>query len=471
MANGAEETLPPGWVETTLGAVARVEWGNTSITKKSYVIHGYPAFSAAGEDGFLPLYEWEGSGVVLSAIGARCGRCFVAKGKWTAIKNTIVIQVSEVILLNQFLFLYVNNARRWHIGGSGQPFITLQNARTTAIPLPPLAEQRRIVEKLDAILPLVEAVRDRLAKIPARIKAFRQAVLAAACSGKLTEDWRGAGSEGAEGMPEGWEKRTVGQLISVPLRNGKSVNDANDGFAVLRLNCLQSGKVNRNIHKLGKIKIETFNQYLIKKGDILIARGNGSLALVGRAGLVVDEEPKVSFPDTLIQLRTNHSICIPDFLIKVWESSGTRSQLEERAKTSAGIWKLSQSNIESLVIPLAPLPEQKEIVRRVDELFALADRILEKYESLKRRADALPQAILARAFRGELAPQDPNDEPASVLLERIRAERAQAAQADQAAKKARPKTRPKSAATPARKKRTTKPAARTTRKVGKTKRR
>jgi len=97
--------LPEEWEVVRLGDVCKVDWGNTSLTKKIYTAKGYPAFSAAGNDGFLDFYEHDGEAVILSAIGARCGKCFYASGKWTAIKNTIVITSKNAPKIN-LLFLY-----------------------------------------------------------------------------------------------------------------------------------------------------------------------------------------------------------------------------------------------------------------------------------------------------------------------------------------------------------------------------
>ena len=97
--------LPEEWEVVKLGEVCKVDWGNTSLTKKLYTANGYPAFSAAGNDGFLDFYEHDGEAVILSAIGARCGKCFYASGKWTAIKNTIVITSKNAPKIN-LLFLY-----------------------------------------------------------------------------------------------------------------------------------------------------------------------------------------------------------------------------------------------------------------------------------------------------------------------------------------------------------------------------
>lgn len=111
------------------------------------------------------------------------------------------------------------------------------------------------------------------------------------------------------------------------------------------------------------------------------------------------------------------------FLSVLWDSSIIRKQVEHAAHTTAGIWKISQKDIENFYLPLPPLAEQQEIVRRVESLFKLADQLEGRYQKAKSYVDKLTQSILAKAFRGELVAQDPNDEPASVLLERIKQEK------------------------------------------------
>ena len=145
--------------------VAKLGWGNTSITKSSYVKVGFPAFSAAGSDGYLNHAEFEEDGIVLSAIGARCGKCFKAYGKWTAIKNTItIIPNKEKVDLN-YLFTQLNDDKSWKISGAAQPFITLATVRDRLIQLPPLAEQQRIAEVLDTADRILKQRESAIAKL------------------------------------------------------------------------------------------------------------------------------------------------------------------------------------------------------------------------------------------------------------------------------------------------------------------
>jgi type I restriction enzyme S subunit len=100
-----------------------------------------------------------------------------------------------------------------------------------------------------------------------------------------------------------------------------------------------------------------------------------------------------------------------------------RDFLKSNLSTSAGQNTINQGSVKGLIVPLPTINEQKEIVRRVESLFALADAVEKQYLAAKQRLDRLTQSLLAKAFRGELVPQDPNDEPAAELLKRIQAER------------------------------------------------
>ena len=143
---------------------------------------------------------------------------------------------------------------------------------------------------------------------------------------------------------------------------------------------------------------------------------------------------QVVFPDTMIRLRFVPQVVQSKWIPTIWASRLVRGQIERMAKTTAGIWKVSQPDIASIIVPFPPLQEQTEIVRRVDALFALADKIEARVKSATARVEKVTQAILAKAFRGELVPteaelarQEGRDyEPASVLLERIQADRAEA---------------------------------------------
>ncbi|AJQ82322.1 type I restriction endonuclease StySPI subunit S [Xanthomonas oryzae pv. oryzae PXO86] len=277
----------------------------------------------------------------------------------------------------------------------------------------PLAEQKRIAQKLDALLAQVDTLKARIDAIPALLKRFRASVLSAACR---DSDSAGLSGRGVLQIP-------LREAISEPLRNGKSVTDG-DGLPVLRLSSLKASGIDFRDSKKGDWKELDASRFLVKTGDFLVSRGNGSKDLVGRGGLVPDCNEPMAFPDTMIRVRADNSKLLGEFLCLVWNDHGIRMQIESLARTTAGIWKISQGDLEAVRIPLPSVAKQKEIVRRVEQLFAYADQLETKVAAAQQRINALTQSLLAKAFRGELVPQDPAAEPASVLLDRIRAQRA-----------------------------------------------
>jgi restriction endonuclease S subunit len=178
-----------GWREVALGEVADVGWGDLSITKKSYVQEGYTAFSATGPDGKLPHFDYDQTGIVVSAIGAQCGKVFLATGRWSCIKNTMRILPSSDDASIKYLFQLLNTdflPKR----GSGQPFIGQKDAREALVALPPLAEQERIVSLLEEQFSRLDKALEVANQLEARIASERRSLLHSAFTGALTATWR-----------------------------------------------------------------------------------------------------------------------------------------------------------------------------------------------------------------------------------------------------------------------------------------
>ena len=154
--------------------VAEANWGNTSLTKSSYspLAGKYPAYSATGPDGLLEHFEVEGSGVVLSAIGARCGKTWLAQGKWTCIKNTIWFRSKdENLVMNSWLYWITSEPELWPSSSSAQPFISLGDVRKMELWIPSIEEQKRIVGLMNRLNNLSSGTS---VSIPSEIQARRQ---------------------------------------------------------------------------------------------------------------------------------------------------------------------------------------------------------------------------------------------------------------------------------------------------------
>ena len=148
---GGDEHVVSEWRTVTLGEVADVRWGDTTTTKASYVNKGFSAYSAKGQDGLLPHADYDHTGVVLSAIGADCGKTWLAKGKWSCIKNTIRFWATDSEANTEYLYWATHVPSLWPKRGSAQPFISQGDARALTLELPPLSEQRSIAHVLGTL--------------------------------------------------------------------------------------------------------------------------------------------------------------------------------------------------------------------------------------------------------------------------------------------------------------------------------
>jgi type I restriction enzyme, S subunit len=303
--------------------------------------------------------------------------------------------------------------------GMATPHVDPEVFWNLEFPLPPLPEQKRIVEKLDTILPKAKSVKSRLDKIPRILKRFRQSVLASACSGKLTEDWR----EGKD-LPD-WDETTIGDVIE-DLSYGTSQKcdyKVKNGVPVLRIPNVSSGKLDLSDLKYACLDPKEIKKLSLKVGDLLLVRSNGSVSLLGQSVLIEELAIGFAYAGYLIRLRCIKEKLSSKFLNLTLKTSDLRSQIELPARSTTGVHNINSDEIRSLAIPLPSLEEQHEIVRRVEKLFKLADSLEAKYKKALARVEKIEQSVLAKAFRGELAPQDPNDEPAEELLKRILAEK------------------------------------------------
>jgi len=279
-------------------------------------------------------------------------------------------------------------------------------------PLPPLAEQKRIAQKLDALLAQVDTLKARIDAIPALLKRFRKGVLASAITGKLTEVTFTATIQLSK----------VGEITGGITKNAKR-GSFELSVPYLRVANVQAGYLDlTEVRDIGVSPSEA-QKTALERGDILIVEGNGSLEHIGRAATWHGEINGCCHQNHLIRWRSNGG-ALPEFVMIYLSSPQGRSDLVKAAKSTTGLHTLSISKVSSLTLPVADLQQQQQIVRRVEQLFAYADQLEAKVAAAQQRIDALTQSLLAKAFRGELVPQDPTDEPASVLLERIRAQRA-----------------------------------------------
>jgi type I restriction enzyme S subunit len=355
-------------------------------------------------------------------------------------------------LMQRHIVEYANH----HSAGVQLPRVSFDKLGELEFPLPPFAEQKRIVAKVEALLARVDAARERLAKVPTLLKRFRQSILAAACSGQLTADWREGqqnlgraedliveigknaghkskdmeeGLENGTGLPDlpvGWTWASVGQ-IACHVTDGEHITPdvVPNGVPLLSAKDVREHGVEFDDGKfVTKSDAERFwRRCKPEHGDVLVvSRG----ATIGR----------------ICRVQTDKSFCLMGSVILIKPSPLVNGGYVDAAlRSPEGKTRLVElcgfsaqqaiyiRDIRRIPIPLPAFAEQQEIVRRVEALFALADKIEARVQAATARVEKITQAILAKAFRGELVPTEAQlarqegraYEPASVLLDRIRA--------------------------------------------------
>ncbi len=296
--------------------------------------------------------------------------------------------------------------------------LTRESLARFKVPVPPLPEQKRIADKLDALVARVDACRERLDRVPGILKRFRQSVLAAATSGELTSEWRG--SESVDGE---WPLVSLAS-VAADFSYGSAEKSSKAGrVPVLRMGNIQDGLLDWGdlVYTSDEAEI---SKYRLSSGDVLFNRTN-SPELVGKAAVFRGERDAI-YAGYLIRVRCGEQL-LPDYLNYCLGSPAGREYCW-RVKSDG----VSQSNINArklaaFTFKLPCVQEQREIVRRVEALLALNAALIANSGRATRLVDRLAPVTLAKAFRGELVAQDTNDEPAAELLVRLNATRSIAA--------------------------------------------
>lgn len=278
--------------------------------------------------------------------------------------------------------------------GVNMPRLGTDAGQQAPFVLAPKNEQKRIADKLDTVLTRVDAVNTRLARVVPLLKRFRQSVLAAATSGWLTEEWRLL-----NGVTDP-QALTLGELIKVSSGDGLTSKEMKPEGGVP----VYGGNGINGYHDQSNVSAPT----------IVIGRVGfycGSVHLTPSIAWVTDNALRVKFDPAKLERK---------YLYFALQGTDLRQNMSSTAQPV-----ISGQKIYPLPFNRPTLPEQTEIVRRVETLFAFADRLEARLQTAQTAANRLTPSLLAKAFRGELVPQDPNDEPAGELLKRLTATLAQ----------------------------------------------
>lgn len=447
------DALPVGWVATTIGKVLQPqvdgklihqgwspqchaeaaglnEWGVLKTTAiQDGRFFGFHNKKLPSDKDPKPRIEVKPGDLLITNAGPRI-RCGVTTFVPEVRKKLMIsgkmyrMRFNETVIFPKYIEFCLRSSevkkeidnRKTGISESGLN-LTQERFLTVPIKLAPLNEQIRIANKLSSVLAKVDSAQARLEKIHALLRRFRQAVLAAATTGELTRGWR------SEPSTKSWKAVRLIDVVVAKPRNGYSPLGVEHETLVrnLTLGAVTKGKFVDGCFKYVDVDVPLDSHLWIKKNDILIQRAN-SIEYVGVSALYEGEDNQYIYPDLIMKCRASDKI-LPKYLHYSLLSESTRKYFRENATgTTGNMPKINQVVVSAAPVILPPIEEQQEIVRKVESLFARADAIEDQYTYSRKRVSILSQAILSKAFRGELISQDPNDEPASELLKRIKTE-------------------------------------------------
>ncbi len=468
--------MPVGWLCVELAEIAETSSGGTPSRTNPGNYNGTIPWIKSGNlkdgtvneaDEFISDLALKNSaaklfpaGTLLIALyGATIGKLGILTIQAATNQAVCGIFLSQHVS-RQFLFSFLIFHRRKLIElgqGGAQPNISQQIVRSIQIPLPPLAEQRRIVAKIEELFSELDAGEESLRRARRQLGVYRQSLLKQAFEGKLSEQWRKQNPDLLESLaadkdipadelerfselPASWRYTRLGRFIH-HIDAGESFRCEErrpkpDEIGVAKVSAVAWGEYDEAESKTCIDAAKVNPSYFIRDGDFLLSRAN-TIELVGACVIVRRVTQPIMLSDKTLRMTIDDER--KSFLLQYLRSRQGRREIEKRSTgNQESMRNIGQERIRSIVVPECSLPEQREIVRLLDDQFSVIEQNERKIDAALKRSAALRQSILKKAFTGQLVPHDPTDEPASALLERIRKER-ESGVANAPKKKAAPK--------------------------------
>ena len=406
--------LPENWCWVYAPHIFDIEYGK-GLPTKQLSDTGYPVFGANGQIGLYSEYMYKEPQALMSCRGAYSGTMNKSLPYSYVTSNSLIISSPRGLMGTDciyYLFSALNVSEL--ISGTAQPQVTVQAFDGFPIPLSPLAEQQRIVDRIESLFAKLDEAKEKAQAVVDSFEIRKAAILHKAFTGELTAKWR---EEHGVRM-ESWEKKRLSDVVTEFKYGTSEKSDYNNkGIPVLRIpNIGDNGIDLSDIKYLNHRNVDSESQ--IHEGDILIIRSNGSRDLVGKAVLVPELGCEYAYASFLIRAKPNHSIINAHYLTIFLNSTDARGQMFRRAKSSAGINNINTKELGAISLTVPSLPEQDEIVHIINEMMDKDQQSKEAAEAVLDQIDLMKKSILARAFRGELGTNDPSEESAMELLKR-----------------------------------------------------
>ncbi len=431
-------TIPQGWAVTRFPEIADVLDSRRIPLNAVERARRRGEFAYYGANGLVDHVDdflFDGPHVLLAEDGGHFdeperGVAYAVDGRFWVNNHAHILRPAGGIDCG-FLTAWLN-ATDWmpFVGGTTRAKLTQAGLSQPEVPLPPLAEQLRIVAKLDALTARTGRARADLDRVPALAVRCKQAGLAAAFRGGLTAEWRGGShdetpspSPGPWTLPGKWQWHAMADVGEVGLgrqRSPENHQGPNMRPYIRAANVTWGGLALDDV-KAMNFDAADYETFKLSSGDVLINEGSGSASEVGKPAIWRGEIDDCCFQNTLLRVRPN--LCSSEYLYYFLLYTARAGMLVKETQ-GVNIFHIGKAGLSRLQVPVPPRAEQAEIVRRLEHALLEIDRLAVEAAAARTLLVRLDQGLLAKAFRGELVPQDPADEPAAVLLDRIQAERA-----------------------------------------------
>lgn len=334
-----------------------------------------------------------------------------------------VLNIRAKEMSSKYLFYFLRHeflAGKF-IGESSQT-TNIANINTTTlgnyeIPLPPLAEQQRIVDRIESLFAKLDEAKEKAQAVVDSFETRKAAILHKAFTGELTAKWR---EEHGVGM-ESWETRELAECFEIVsgIQKTPARSPKDNPVPYLTVANVYRGRIDLSDIRYFEVTSKEIEKLKLQDKDILIVEGNGSGNEIGRCAIWHNELPLCIHQNHIIRMRRKTADILPEYALHYLNSEAGKSIMRERSKTTAGLFNLSAGKIKTIPLPMASLDEQSEIIHLIDSLLEKEQQTKEAAEAVLDQIELMKKSILARAFRGELGTNDPSEESAVELLKQI----------------------------------------------------
>lgn len=407
--------VPGNWRWTFLKPISKIRTGKKDANYGS-VDGEYPFFTCAAEPIRCHGYSFDCNAILLAGNGD-INNISRYSGKFEAYQRTYVVEIIEPINIDYVFYWF---KYRWFdfnkdkMFGTAIPYIRLGNLQEFPIPVPPLAQQQRIIDHIESLFAKLDEAKQKAQDALDSFETRKAAILHKAFTGELTAQWR---KEHGVGM-ESWETHELVECFEIVsgIQKTPARSPKDNPVPYLAVANVYRDKIDLSDIRYFEVTPEELEKLKLQDKDILIVEGNGSGNEIGRCAMWHNELPLCIHQNHIIRMRNKTADVLPEYVLYYLNSQAGKSVMQERAKTTAGLFNLSAGKVKTIPLPFASLDEQIEIVRILDDLLVKEQQAKEAAEGVLEQIDLIKKAILARAFRGELGTNDPSEESAVELL-------------------------------------------------------